>query len=342
MTSRLRRKPPTTVQNTHPTNRLAPLVGLARPAAFALVLAILQIAAAAPADDAVVQTAGYTSDQEDPGVVQVTYTVGESGHKFKWTPYRPGNSKKAEPLRAEPAQYTAATGPAPGLHPLDDPFGDGKEPAGEPSLPKIDQFLADDSDQKSQVAKPPKEQSKEEDLPSLAPFESGKASELEIGPIVQRPAGALQECKYAPNDVLRPISELDHQTAIRISQQLKPTTCELEGGEFTPRSWAPTTYMWQASGLCHKPAYFEDVHLERYGHSWGPYVQPIMSGAHFFLNVPILPYKMGLYPPGECVYTLGYYRPGSCAPYMLDPLPLSIRAGLAEAGAAVGLAAFLP
>ena len=84
------------------------------------------------------------------------------------------------------------------------------------------------------------------------------------------------------------------------------------------------------------------MHLERYGHSWGPYLQPVMSGAHFFLNVPILPYKMGLYPPGECVYTLGYYRPGSCAPYLLDPLPLSIRAGLAQAGAVVGFAAFLP
>ena len=32
------------------------------------------------------------------------------------------------------------------------------------------------------------------------------------------------------------------------------------------------------------------------------------------------------------MYTLGYYRPGSCAPYMLDPLPISVRAGLMEAG----------
>ena len=109
-----------------------------------------------------------------------------------------------------------------------------------------------------------------------------------------------------------------------------------------PSTWAPTTFAWKASGVCHKPLYFEDVHLERYGHSWGPYLQPIISGGHFFLSVPVLPYKMGLYPPCECVYTLGYYRPGSCAPYMLDPLPLSIRAGLAEAGVWTGLVYLIP
>ena len=96
------------------------------------------------------------------------------------------------------------------------------------------------------------------------------------------------------------------------------------------------TYTWTASGLCHKPLYFEDVQLERYGHMWGPWVQPFMSGAHFFLTVPILPYKMGLEPPNECIYTLGYYRPGDCAPYMIEPFPWSLRGAMYEAGAWVG------
>ena len=337
MTLRSRRKPPITARNTRQTNSVAFQASLICLAVPLLALAVVEIAAPAQADDAVVQAA-YTSGQSASSVVQVSYTVGESGHKFKWTPYRPGNPQKAEPLRADAAQYTAPSAAA-GLHPLDDPFADEGQPAGKPTLPKIDQLLVDDGDRKAQAAKPLIQKEKSEDLPSLPPF---KAGESEIGPIVQRPSGAIQECKYAPDDILRPISELNHETAIRLSQPLKPTTCELEGGDFVPRSWAPTTYLWQASGLCHKPAYFEDMHLERYGHSWGPYLQPVMSGAHFFLNVPILPYKMGLYPPGECVYTLGYYRPGSCAPYLLDPLPLSIRAGLAQAGAVVGFAAFLP
>jgi hypothetical protein len=121
-----------------------------------------------------------------------------------------------------------------------------------------------------------------------------------------------------------------------------PIECDLEGGNFNERNWCQTNVMWKASGLCHKPLYFEDPHLERYGHEWGPISQPIVSGAHFFGTFFILPYKMGLQTPNECVYALGHYRPGSCAPYMIDPLPFTWRAALFEAGAWVGGAAAIP
>jgi hypothetical protein len=119
-----------------------------------------------------------------------------------------------------------------------------------------------------------------------------------------------------------------------------PHECTLGNDRFSPRSWPQATYLWKASGLCHKPLYFEQVQLERYGHSWGPYLQPLVSGAHFFATVPILPYKMGLKTPTECVYSLGYYRPGSCAPFLLDPVPFTWRAALFETafiGGAIGL-----
>ena len=122
-----------------------------------------------------------------------------------------------------------------------------------------------------------------------------------------------------------------------------PYVCSIDDGTIgAPRCWAEITYMWKASALCHKPLYFEDVALERYGHSWGPFLQPIMSGAHFFGRLPVLPYCMGLKTPGECVYTLGHYRPGSCAPYLVGGMPFSWRAALFQAGGAVGVAAFLP
>lgn len=122
-----------------------------------------------------------------------------------------------------------------------------------------------------------------------------------------------------------------------------PYNCTLEDGTiFAPRCWSEITYMWKASGLCHKPLYFEDEALERYGHSWGPYVQPLVSGAHFFGTLPVLPYKMGLKTPDECVYALGHYRPGNCAPYLIDPVPFTWRAAIFQAGGAVGVAAFLP
>jgi hypothetical protein len=74
----------------------------------------------------------------------------------------------------------------------------------------------------------------------------------------------------------------------------------------------------------------------------GPFLDPLHSGAHFFLNVAVLPYKMGINPPLECQYALGYYRPGSCAPWLVPPIPLSFRGGLMEAGAVVGLVYLIP
>jgi hypothetical protein len=121
-----------------------------------------------------------------------------------------------------------------------------------------------------------------------------------------------------------------------------PFDCGLGNSQFVPRSWPQVTYMWKASGLCHKPLYFEQVQMERYGHSWGPILDPVMSGAHFFTTFPILPYKMGLMTPNECVYTLGYYRPGSCAPYMVEPLGFTWRAAAFEMGAWTGGAFAIP
>ena len=122
-----------------------------------------------------------------------------------------------------------------------------------------------------------------------------------------------------------------------------PFECSIDDGTMHGgRCWDQTTYMWKASALCHKPLYFEDEQLERYGHSFSPCFQPFISGAHFFCHVPVLPYCMGVEPPCECVYSLGHYRPGSCAPYMCNPIPLSARGALFQAGAVTGVAAALP
>ncbi len=125
-----------------------------------------------------------------------------------------------------------------------------------------------------------------------------------------------------------------------------PRSCDLAYGslpiaEATPPS-APKEYLWTASGLCHKPLYFEQRHLERYGHTARYWTQPILSAAHFFSTLPVLPYRMGLRTPNECVYALGHYRPGNCAPYLIPAIPFTLRAGLMQAGAVTGAAALLP
>ena len=73
-----------------------------------------------------------------------------------------------------------------------------------------------------------------------------------------------------------------------------PCECYLEGDTFQPRRFASTTMTWKAAGYCHKPLYFEDWELERYGHSRGLFLDPFIAGAHFFVTLPILPYKAGM------------------------------------------------
>ena len=55
---------------------------------------------------------------------------------------------------------------------------------------------------------------------------------------------------------------------------------------------------WQATEFWHRPLYFDDVPLERYGQMHHPLIQPWLSGVHFFGNVPLLPYKMGVLKKG--------------------------------------------
>lgn len=121
-----------------------------------------------------------------------------------------------------------------------------------------------------------------------------------------------------------------------------PTSCGSGHDVYAARGFVPSAIQWKASGLCHKPLYFEEVQLERYGHELGPVLQPLVSTAHFFGNIAVLPYKMGIHPPHECQYALGYYRPGDCAPYMVPPIPFSLRGAAAQAGVVVGAAGLIP
>lgn len=70
---------------------------------------------------------------------------------------------------------------------------------------------------------------------------------------------------------------------------------------------------WRSPNLSHRPIYFEDENLERYGNGH-PTLQPFISGSKFFATAIFLPYHVGAQPPNECVYEMGYFRPGDCNP----------------------------
>lgn len=104
------------------------------------------------------------------------------------------------------------------------------------------------------------------------------------------------------------------------------------------RGWADQSFDWVAPDLCHYPLYFEDVPLERYGQTRHPLIQPAVSAGRFYASVPLLPYKMWIMRPGECLSVLGYYRPGSPTPPVRQRLPIRADAGAFEV--AVGTAMF--
>jgi hypothetical protein len=139
----------------------------------------------------------------------------------------------------------------------------------------------------------------------------------------QAPAGNVErQAIEINNDWIRPIHQLG--TSIANPPGELPTDVAQCRFEMAPRmhsslwpgrDWPDFTYVWQAPGLCHRPLYFEEPNLERYGHSAGHVVQPLVSAAHFAAAVPALPVNMALRRPWNCAYTLGHARPGSSAPW---------------------------
>jgi len=113
------------------------------------------------------------------------------------------------------------------------------------------------------------------------------------------------------------------------------------GGSEADRQPTGVVYFWEATALCYQPIYIEDVNLERYGYSHGV-LQPFVSAVHFFGTIPLLPYKMGMHPESECIYSLGYYRPGTPAPYQTSRLGWSWRGAICEAGAIGAFIAWIP
>jgi hypothetical protein len=108
------------------------------------------------------------------------------------------------------------------------------------------------------------------------------------------------------------------------------------------RPWHDTLYFWEPPALCHRPLYFEEANLERYGYGVRPVFQPAVSGARFLATTAALPYLMTAQSPRDCVYTLGHDRPGSLAPRRPHYPELRPSAAAAEVGVAAGLILLIP
>ncbi len=138
-------------------------------------------------------------------------------------------------------------------------------------------------------------------------------------------------------NIMLPAGSLPENVAVR-----RVATSPARGDSRLAGRWAMTEHHWSATCLRHRPLYFEEVNLERYGYTPSYTFQPLISAARFFATIPALPYKMVLERPRQCIYTLGHYRPGSCAPRHWHRLPVRAGAGLVEASIVVGLVFLIP
>ena len=159
-------------------------------------------------------------------------------------------------------------------------------------------------------------------------------------------ASAFEPCAAAGNaSLFKPLEEI--RTRIVDDGKTMPPDCtnefvvsKIAGDE--RRFNTDRAFHWQPTNFFHMPAYFDDVPLERYGQSWNRHLQPAVSGAKFFLQIPAIPYKMGVDPPHSCISTLGHRPPGDCVPCIRQTLPHQADATLVQAAATVGLVFLLP
>lgn len=265
------------------------------------------------------------------------------GSTLKWLPPR-GPQQSAVVVAAATERVPAADSPRDGKpsapKTLDGPAAGAKPKQPTPPATKLRDDLLEQKPLSRPLAPPP---TGELQLDSLLPAPRGLTKDSDKDALAAAPPLEKETCLGAK--AFQPVDRniLDRaKPRPEPGKSPPPPSCPMDTSAFVPRAWQPLTFHWTASALCHKPIYWEDVQLERHGHTWGPWLQPLVSAGHFYLVFPALPYAMGLFPPNECVYTLGHYRPGSCAPYMLDPLPLSVRAALVEGGVWTGLAFLIP
>lgn len=137
---------------------------------------------------------------------------------------------------------------------------------------------------------------------------------------------------------INPYYDRERDTDIREFAQEKAREYE---GLFRPKPFEERMFPrialeWDPSDLFYYPLYFSDPPLERYGHSYHPWLQPFVSIARFSTQFVFLPYQMTIEPICAEVSPLGWYRPGDCAPKLLYQPPLNAEAAIVEAGFVTG------
>ncbi len=147
---------------------------------------------------------------------------------------------------------------------------------------------------------------------------------MTIVPITQavRPGETLRRGKLSVDDMIRrPMDASGLFVRVNADHSLDgaaPLAPDSRGHTFTDQSsdyWENLGYWWQSPAFCHKPLYFEQPCLERYGKlPTCTLLTPAASATKFFADFAVLPAKAIHQLPHSKVSTLGNGRPGDrCA-----------------------------
>jgi hypothetical protein len=108
-----------------------------------------------------------------------------------------------------------------------------------------------------------------------------------------------------------------------------------------PRNPINAGALLSLADFCHRPLYFQEINLERYG-TYHRFWQPALSAAHFFAVLPTLPYQMAIQRPNMCYHYYHPYQAGRPAPWERELPPLRLDASLLEAGVVMGIIILFP
>lgn len=309
-------------------------------------------------DDDATDAANVSADPDDPASILPPIELPSSdvaqAHDAQ-TVDAPDGRTQAEirqmanlrPIRAQ----AAPAEPAPLLDPLELPA----EPAARreplvPPMPLTVESAAPEAPTPAETTTPtenatPAEIAAQEDAAELIPPSRAvtPAEPMAEQPQVFQADGIAWQQKpltTVSRDVIRRAAKRDSATPDYAAAHFNKYPCVAYGPTRSPEG-IPTLAAPTAGDFCYQPLFFEQKNLERYGRSHGV-IQPVLSGARFFVTIPALPYLASVNHPWTCYDWQYPYPAGFPAPRIRELPRPSAAGGLVQTGIVIGMIFLIP
>jgi hypothetical protein len=153
-------------------------------------------------------------------------------------------------------------------------------------------------------------------IPASAPRGSLPSSlgAAPLSPRFETQDSMREQTQQQLNNFMRPMSEVSidiRETNVRLPRDRSTELQNYVMNDWTVTGSPELAFWWAAPDIRYGQLYFENVALERYGQTCGPYKQVFASAGHLFCSVWAVPFQMWTAPAGSCDTPLGYCRPGS-------------------------------